>query len=246
MKKYSKTDIKNSLKPDTWWTVIITDPIAIRLLYLIINRTSISPNEISLIAISLVFISALLFSMGSYIWLLLGAFLWQISFILDCMDGKLARLKNKITKKGYLLETIHTQIECSICPLALAYGQFVRTEDFTYITLLLLALFIFNAYFLLSITTEKTEYYQPAVKKIIYKKEKLIYILAKKYLQLKEKFNQHRLIPLPTATEASAILCFIAPLLFQIKAGLICYIIICLFAFIYTLVFRYINKKYLK
>lgn len=242
-RRFSLEDIQRSVKTntDTWWTVIVTDPISIRLLFLISNNTSITPNEISLVAILLVCVSAFCFTRGSYIWLVAGALIWQGSYVLDCVDGKLARLKNMETKIGYLLEAFHTQIECSICPIALAYGQFIRTKDFTYIILLSIALIVFNIYFFIAIMPKKTKNIQFATETInvhANEKKNIVYILAKKYLQTKEKIKQHRLNPLPTGTEATVTLCVIAPLLFQIKAGLILYILLYLFVLTYTNIFH--------
>jgi len=170
---------------------------------------------------------------------------WQTSYVLDCIDGKLARLKNEETKTGYLLEAFHSQIEGSICPIALAYGQFARTGDFTYVILLSIALIVFNTWFFMAIMPEKiknTQFTTKTISTYANEKNNMIYILAKKYLQIKEKFKKHRLDPLPTGVEALVTLCFVAPLLFLIKVGLILYILLWLFVLVYTIIFRLFTK----
>ncbi len=78
---------------DAWWTVFLVDPLASRLVVWTANRTGITPNQITFGAGVLGAGAAVCFALASWPWLVAGAVLFHLSFVLDCMDGKIARLK---------------------------------------------------------------------------------------------------------------------------------------------------------
>ena len=66
---------------DAWWTVYLVDPLASRLVLPIANRTSITPNQVSLASFGVGLAAAAAFVQGDHPWLLLGALLSHISFV---------------------------------------------------------------------------------------------------------------------------------------------------------------------
>jgi phosphatidylglycerophosphate synthase len=85
---------------DAWWTVFLVDPLAGRLVVTTANRTSVTPNQITWGAFVLGLGSAWCFLRAEWPWLIAGAVLYHVSFVLDCMDGKIARLKGTGTVLG--------------------------------------------------------------------------------------------------------------------------------------------------
>ena len=65
-----------------------------------LSFTNITPNQISIFAFSVACIASLLFAMGSYIPLVIGGILAQISSIIDGCDGEVARLKYQESSYG--------------------------------------------------------------------------------------------------------------------------------------------------
>ena len=80
-------------KRDAWWTVFLVDPLAGRLVVWTANHTSITPNQLTFGAGLLGLGAAACFTQATWPWLVAGALLFHLSFVLDCMDGKIARLK---------------------------------------------------------------------------------------------------------------------------------------------------------
>src|SRR5690606_27356459 len=78
---------------DAWWTVWLVDPIASRLVWLVSPVRWLTPNVLTFIAFLLGVGSAACFAQGDRAWLVAGALLFHLSFVFDCMDGKIARLK---------------------------------------------------------------------------------------------------------------------------------------------------------
>ncbi|MFJ6571090.1 CDP-alcohol phosphatidyltransferase family protein [Streptomyces sp. NPDC091292] len=122
-------------KRDAWWTVLLVDPVATPLVRVTAKWTRITPNQITWAALLLGLVSAGFFAMGDWRWLIVGAVLYHVSFILDCMDGKVARLTGRGSVFGAWLDYIFDRIRVMACAIALMWGQYDRTGDTVYIWL---------------------------------------------------------------------------------------------------------------
>lgn len=140
-KKFTLEDVRETYKKkDAWWTVLLVDPIASRLILPTANYTNITPNQLSLFSFALGLTAAYCFFLGNYTALVIGAILYHISFIIDCMDGKIARLKGTGTTFGMLLDISLDHIRVVICIAALTYSQYKLSADVTYLYLAFLFL----------------------------------------------------------------------------------------------------------
>ncbi|REE98208.1 CDP-alcohol phosphatidyltransferase family protein [Thermomonospora umbrina] len=134
MATFSLDDVRRVCKGrDAWWTVLLVDPIAIRLTLVVANRTSITPNQLTAVAFALGMGAAGCFALGSPGWLVIGALLYHVGFVVDCMDGKIARLKRTGTLFGGWLDFMLDRVRDSVCALALMAGQYVRTGHSAYL-----------------------------------------------------------------------------------------------------------------
>ena len=136
MATFSLDDVRDVCKKrDAWWTVFLVDPPAIRLTRLLANRTSITPNQITVGSVVLGALSAGCFALASPGMLLLGALFYHLSFVLDCCDGKVARLKGTGTLFGQWLDFMLDQFRVVCCALALSIGQYAATGQVAYLYL---------------------------------------------------------------------------------------------------------------
>ncbi|GAA2628382.1 CDP-alcohol phosphatidyltransferase family protein [Streptomyces vastus] len=124
-------------KRDAWWTVLLVDPVATPLVRITAMRTKITPNQITWGAFLLGLASAACFALGDWRWLIAGALVYHLSFIFDCMDGKLARLTGQGSVFGAWLDFVFDRIRVMVCGIALMAGQYQRTDDTVYIWLAL-------------------------------------------------------------------------------------------------------------
>ena len=124
-------------KRDAWWTVLLVDPVATPLVRFTAMRTRITPNQITWGAFLLGLVSAACFAFGDWRWLIAGALVYHLSFILDCMDGKVARLTGQGSVFGAWLDFVFDRIRVAVCGVALMAGQYDRTGDTIYIWLAL-------------------------------------------------------------------------------------------------------------
>ena len=140
--KFTLEDVTRTYKrKDAWWTVLLVDPVASRLTVPVANHTRITPNQISFVSFAVGLLSAAAFTRGTYGWLALGALAYHVSFVLDCMDGKIARLKGTGTAFGMWLDFSFDRYKFWICAAALAYGQYRITGEVAFVWLALFVAF---------------------------------------------------------------------------------------------------------
>lgn len=191
-------------KRDVLWTVLIIDPIAIPLTWVFAKYPNISPNVLTLFSLFLGITSAYFFSLGKHEYLILGAIIFQLSFLFDCIDGKLARATNRETEIGKKLEFIRDKTTHMLNLAALTYGQYTLSQDIRIIYASFVYFALLFIYWLL--------YRSPLFKK---------YDINNNFLTFK------RINLLPTSVETMAIIFFLAPLFNKIYEGLViaCYIL---------------------
>ncbi|MBF0252770.1 MAG: CDP-alcohol phosphatidyltransferase family protein [Candidatus Omnitrophica bacterium] len=122
-KEYSLSDVEKTLQLKTWWAAFAILPFAKRTALYIANRTNITPDQMTLAAFVLRITVGLLFLNGSYQALIIGAVLFEFAYMLDCVDGSIARLKGKGTERGRYLDHLSDIIGGSFCILALCLGS---------------------------------------------------------------------------------------------------------------------------
>ncbi len=133
MRAYSLSDVHATRKrKDSWWTVFLVDPVACRLTLFVANHTDVTPNGLTRLSLFLGLGSAACFAFGQ---LLAGAALFYVSFMVDCMDGKIARLKETGTPFGLWLDYVGDRIRVVCCAGGLAFGQYAATGDMSYVLL---------------------------------------------------------------------------------------------------------------
>jgi phosphatidylglycerophosphate synthase len=118
---------------DAWWTVWLVDPLAARLVRLVAPYRGVTPNRLTAAAFAVGLASAGAFALQGTLALVAGAVLFHLSFVLDCMDGKIARLNGTGSIFGVWLDFVLDRVKVLICAVALFGGQFARSGDLAYL-----------------------------------------------------------------------------------------------------------------
>ena len=131
---------------DSWWTVLLVDPLAGRLVRLLAGRTWLTPTRLTVAAFGLGVAAAGAFLRAGPAWLVAGAVLYYVSFAVDCVDGKIARLREERSVVGSWLDFVLDRIRVVLCTLALFAGQFLATgrEVFLFAALVVVFLSLFG------------------------------------------------------------------------------------------------------
>jgi len=127
---------------DAWWTVLLVDPLAARLVRLVAPYRRITPNLLTGLAALLGVVSAACFLAQDRWWLVAGAAVFHLSFIVDCMDGKIARLNGTGSTFGAWFDFMFDRLRVFMCALALFGGQYARTGNVAFLWTLSLVTFL--------------------------------------------------------------------------------------------------------
>ncbi len=127
---------------DAWWTVLLVDPLASRLVRLVAPYRWITPNVLTVIATILGLLAAACFAGATRWWLVAGAVLFHISFVVDCMDGKIARLNGTGSLFGAWFDFVFDRLKAFVCALGLFGGQYQATGRPVFLWLLSVVIFL--------------------------------------------------------------------------------------------------------
>jgi hypothetical protein len=85
-----------------------------------------TPNQVTIASFAIGLYAAYLFAQGDFWSILIGAVLLQVSIIVDCVDGELARYTRKFSELGAWLDAITDRVKEYAVFLGLAYGAYVQ------------------------------------------------------------------------------------------------------------------------
>jgi phosphatidylglycerophosphate synthase len=114
---------------DAWWTVLLVDPVAVHIVRWVAPYRRITPNLISVVAFVFGLGAAVCFAFATPGWLVTGALLFHIAFVLDCVDGKVARLNGTGTVFGAWLDYMMDRVRVVTCTAALVGAQWYATGN---------------------------------------------------------------------------------------------------------------------
>jgi phosphatidylglycerophosphate synthase len=102
----SSTAPPGAKKRDYWWTVLAVDPLAGPLVRLLSRRRWPSPDQTTIVSLALGLVVGPAYATGARAGLMAGAALFYLSFLFDCIDGKLARALHTTSVRGEALERL--------------------------------------------------------------------------------------------------------------------------------------------
>lgn len=230
-KKIKLIDSKN----ESWFVHFILNKIVFPLLYIIANYTKIHSNHITFISLLLGIISAFCFYIGKYS---SASILYLLSFLCDCLDGKLARLKQNGSIYGPWLDLIVDRFIYGIIIFSYCHSLSVLKGDMIY---QILGFFILFFMYLGEISRDKLLEYSLSKRKglsrvtdhtinnIMFKKNKCRFL--KSYINFTKR---HRIQILPVELiEIQIYLFVISPWLINFKllfnAGFIFILVLLIF-----------------
>ena len=140
MRKYSLAEIRQrTAEPlDAWWTVLLADPIAVRIVRLAAPRGWLPPYRLTGLAGLLGVAAAGCFAGQSRGWLIGGALLFHLAFVADCAARTTARLTGTGSPFGVWCAFLAARLRVILCAVALMGRQYPRTGQARYLWLVAL------------------------------------------------------------------------------------------------------------
>jgi phosphatidylglycerophosphate synthase len=107
---------------DACWTVFAIDPLAVPLSALAARFKAVTPNRLTGLSVLLALGAAALFATRQIV---AGALVYQLSFVADCMDGKVASMRQMTSRWGGFFDVSGDTIRFVACFTALAAATVV-------------------------------------------------------------------------------------------------------------------------
>lgn len=126
----------------------ISEPIAV-----LLSKTTVTPNQVSFISIMSSVIAGIFFSFGEWKYLAVGYLFLQLAFLMDHVDGNLARYAKKSSAFGNWVDEISNKLHKFFFIIGLSIGVFRSTNNYLYLVLGSVA--IFNWFFAAYISETK-------------------------------------------------------------------------------------------
>jgi phosphatidylglycerophosphate synthase len=139
LKKSAHPLISHFVRVNRW----INRPLAWPLVQLL-KPTRITPNQVSVVSFLIGMVGVAFFTMGSYKWFVAAGILSQLSSIVDCVDGMLARAKDMGSEFGKYLDIFLDRIVDFSLMAALSYGLYRSTGRIELLILGLLGCAVYN------------------------------------------------------------------------------------------------------
>ena len=124
--------LKETSKPrEEWWSRVFATPAAYRILLVVADWRWITPNRLTLLSLATAMVACLLITTGGEVKLLIAAAAIQVSYILDCMDGQLARYRHASSRFGAFADKWSDYVKFPAILVALTVDAFHRDPSLT-------------------------------------------------------------------------------------------------------------------
>jgi phosphatidylglycerophosphate synthase len=98
-------------KPDLVWNEYVCRPLG-AVVVAAVQETRITPNQVTLASLVVATLSVgILLAVPGWAGLVLGAVVFELSYVLDCADGMLARLRNLQSTQGHLFDFLMDELK---------------------------------------------------------------------------------------------------------------------------------------
>jgi phosphatidylglycerophosphate synthase len=110
---------------DGFFSVLVLRRLSKPLTWLAV-KIGVTPNQVTIASFAVGLLAAYFFAQGDTLSLVVGALLLQLSIVVDCVDGELARYTRQFSELGAWLDAITDRVKEYVVFLGLAYGAFVQ------------------------------------------------------------------------------------------------------------------------
>jgi phosphatidylglycerophosphate synthase len=124
-----------------WFTEWVARPPAAVVVY-VLRGTPITPNQVTFLSAAIAAVACAMFVLlPGYAWAVAAAAVFELSFVLDCVDGQLARMRKMASPLGHLLDFLMDELKAMLLFGAVAVRRWCETGDDRILLVGLAALF---------------------------------------------------------------------------------------------------------
>jgi phosphatidylglycerophosphate synthase len=122
-------------RPDLLWNTYVARPVAAVVVYAL-RGTRVTPNQVTLFALVVAAVAAAGIAVApGYSGLVASVALFEFSYVLDCADGMLARLRQVTSTSGHLLDFLMDEIKAFVILGAVSLRLYRGAHDARFLLL---------------------------------------------------------------------------------------------------------------
>lgn len=121
----------------------------------VLLHTPISANQVTILMLLVGMVSGTLFIIGNYWCSLAGSILFPIMYILDGVDGEVARYRNSCSLKGVYLDRVSHIITYPFLFIGITFGVYINNHDIRVFIFGFLATYFFTSLLLVDLEKSK-------------------------------------------------------------------------------------------
>lgn len=141
-----------------WFTEWVARPPAAVVVYAL-RGTPITPNQVTFLSAVVAAGACAMFALlPGHAWLIAAAAVFELSFVLDCADGQLARLRKTASPLGHLLDFLMDELKAMLLLGSVAVGMWRHSHDDRILLVGLAALFCLASGISLTSFMRRAEY----------------------------------------------------------------------------------------
>lgn len=116
-----RSQLQATFKPrEEWWSRVFATPVANIILLGVADWRFITPNRLTILSLVLAIMCGVLIVSGDHDLLIAAGIVLQIAYIIDCMDGQLARYREVASSVGSFLDKWSDFVKFPVVVLALS------------------------------------------------------------------------------------------------------------------------------
>ena len=116
-------------KDDEYWSSFVTSPLAVAVNYLVVDIRWLTPNRITLLSFIVALVATGFILANSPASFIIAAVLINLSHVLDCMDGQMARYRQSTSLTGAYYDRLTDQLQVIVWFGVIGYVAFVQSHS---------------------------------------------------------------------------------------------------------------------
>ena len=125
-----KKRLKITFQPrEEWWSRVFATPMAQLILMVVADWRCITPNRLTVLSFGFTILSGIIILVNNTTSLVVAGIILQVAYIIDCMDGQLARYRGVSSTLGSLLDKWSDFVKFPFIIVALTIQT--SNDDFT-------------------------------------------------------------------------------------------------------------------
>ena len=156
---------------DEWWSSFVSTPLSLIINYVVVEWPWVTPNRITAASFVLASLAAICILFGGIACFITAAVLIQLSHVMDCMDGQMARYRKVSSPAGSYFDRLTDQVQVGLWFGSVGVAAYMESSSVVPLILTLIGISFYglrgySKYIAIEIETDRYIGYQEAMEEL--------------------------------------------------------------------------------